>query len=306
MRHTNDVNGRSAALSMLLAMLIIGCIDNYIAIIAKQASLWQFQIVRASMAIPLVVLGSVLGLGTLRPKRLWAVSVRSGLMASAMIFYFGALAFLPIAQALAGLFTSPIFVLLITAFILKQPVGPTRIFAVGLGFIGLILVLDMRLNSFQWVSLLPVIGGALYAMGAVATRQLCEEESTLSMLMMMLVFQFLIGAIALGVIAWIDPTVPEGAAGFMVRSWVWPLDEVFYLIVLQAVGSVIGVGFLIRSYQLGEASYVAVLEYSVFIFGPFFGWILLGQSVTLIQALGIVLIALAGSIIALRSIASSG
>ena len=44
------VNNRKAGLIMVLAMLIIGFIDNYIAVIAKTASLWQFQIMRAGLA----------------------------------------------------------------------------------------------------------------------------------------------------------------------------------------------------------------------------------------------------------------
>ena len=291
---------------MVLAMLIIGFIDNYIVIIAGQASLWQFQIIRASMAIPLVMLASLVGFGTIWPKRLWAVSIRSGLIALAMIFYFGALAFMSIAQALAGLFTSPIFILLITAFILKNPVGKIRIFAVVLGFVGILLVLDTGLSDFSLINLLPVFGGLLYAMGAVATRELCEEESTLSMLIVMLIFQALIGAIALGGVSYMDIPSVAGTDGFMTRLWVWPLDQVFHLIVLQAVGSVIGVGFLIRAYQLGEASYVSVLEYSVFIFGPVFAWFLFGQTVTGLQIVGIVLVAAAGMIIALRSTTRSG
>ena len=291
---------------MILAMLIIGFIDNYIVIIAGQASLWQFQIIRASMAVPLVMLASLVGFGTIWPKRLWAVSIRSGLIALAMIFYFGALAFMSIAQALAGLFTSPIFILLITAFILKNPVGKIRIFAVVLGFVGILLVLDTGLSDFSLINLLPVFGGLLYAMGAVATRELCEEESTLSMLIVMLIFQALIGAIALGVVGYMNIPSVAGTDGFMTRLWVWPLDQVFHLIVLQAVGSVIGVGFLIRAYQLGEASYVSVLEYSVFIFGPVFAWFLFGQTVTGLQMVGIVLVAAAGMIIALRSTTRSG
>ena len=291
---------------MVLAMLIIGFIDNYIVIIAGQASLWQFQIIRASMAIPLVMLASLVGFGTIWPKRLWAVSIRSGLIALAMIFYFGALAFMSIAQALAGLFTSPIFILLITAFILKNPVGKIRIFAVVLGFVGILLVLDTGLADISLINLLPVIGGLLYAMGAVATRELCEEESTLSMLIVMLIFQALIGVIALGGVSYMNIPSVEGTDGFMTRLWVWPLDHVFHLIVLQAFGSVIGVGFLIRAYQLGEASYVSVLEYSVFIFGPVFAWFLFGQTVTGLQMVGIVLVAAAGMIIALRSTTRSG
>lgn len=286
---------------MLAAMMVIGCIDNFIALIARDAGLWQFQILRAAMGLPLVVLASVVGFGTLWALRLWAVALRSFFVAFAMLFYFGSLAFMPLAQALAGLFTSPIFILLITAFILREPVGPARIFAVIIGFIGILLVLDSDWATLTWTSFLPVFGGLFYAMGAVATRQLCEGESTLSMLSMLLIIQAIIGALALAVLGQFELTVPEGAAGFIQRGWVWPVTAALPFILLQAVGSVLGVGLIIRAYQLGSASYVAVYEYSVFISGPFFAWMLFGQTVTAVQTGGILLVAAAGIVIAWRS-----
>ena len=286
---------------MLAAMMVIGCIDNFIALIARDAGLWQFQILRAAMGLPLVVLASVVGFGTLWALRLWAVALRSFFVAFAMLFYFGSLAFMPLAQALAGLFTSPIFILLITAFILREPVGPARIFAVIIGFIGIFLVLDSDWATLTWTSFLPVFGGLFYAMGAVATRQLCEGESTLSMLSMLLIIQAIIGAVALAVLGQFELTVPEGAAGFIQRGWVWPVTAALPFILLQAVGSVLGVGLIIRAYQLGSASYVAVYEYSVFISGPFFAWMLFGQTVTAVQTGGILLVAAAGIVIAWRS-----
>lgn len=286
---------------MLAAMMVIGCIDNFIALIARDAGLWQFQILRAAMGLPLVVLASVVGFGTLWALRLWAVALRSFFVAFAMLFYFGSLAFMPLAQALAGLFTSPIFILLITAFILREPVGPARIFAVIIGFIGILLVLDSDWATLTWTSFLPVFGGLFYAMGAVATRQLCEGESTLSMLSMLLIIQAIIGAVALAVLGQFELTVPEGAAGFIQRGWVWPVTAALPFILLQAVGSVLGVGLIIRAYQLGSASYVAVYEYSVFISGPFFAWMLFGQTVTGVQTGGILLVAAAGIVIAWRS-----
>ena len=230
-----------------------------------------------------------------------AVALRSFFVAFAMLFYFGSLAFMPLAQALAGLFTSPIFILLITAFILREPVGPARIFAVIIGFIGILLVLDSDWATLTWTSFLPVFGGLFYAMGAVATRQLCEGESTLSMLSMLLIIQAIIGALALVVLGQFELTVPEGAAGFIQRGWVWPVTAALPFILLQAVGSVLGVGLIIRAYQLGSASYVAVYEYSVFISGPFFAWMLFGQTVTAVQTGGILLVAAAGIVIAWRS-----
>ncbi|MFL2784998.1 MAG: DMT family transporter [Paracoccaceae bacterium] len=296
-----SINGRAAALTMLAAMLVIGCIDNFISLIARDAGLWQFQVLRSAMGLPLIILASFLGFGTLWALRLWAVALRSFFVAFAMLFYFGSLAFMPLAQALAGLFTSPIFILLITAFILREPVGPARIWAVFIGFIGILLVLDSDWSTLSWISFLPVVGGLFYAMGAVATRQLCEGESTLSMLAMLFLIQAIIGALALAVLGQFEFTVPEGAAGFIQRGWVWPVTAALPFILLQAVGSVLGVGLIIRAYQIGTASYVAIYEYSVFISGPFFAWMLFGQTVTALQTGGIFLIAAAGIVIALRS-----
>ena len=296
-----SINDRAAALTMLAAMLVIGCIDNFISLIARDAGLWQFQVLRSALGLPLIILVSFLGFGTLWALRLWAVALRSFFVAFAMLFYFGSLAFMPLAQALAGLFTSPIFILLITAFILREPVGPARIWAVFIGFIGILLVLDSDWSTLSWISFLPVVGGLFYAMGAVATRQLCEGESTLSMLAMLFLIQAIIGALALAVLGQFEFTVPEGAAGFIQRGWVWPVTAALPFILLQAVGSVLGVGLIIRAYQIGTASYVAIYEYSVFISGPFFAWMLFGQTVTALQAGGIILIAAAGIVIALRS-----
>ena len=296
-----SINDRAAALTMLAAMLVIGCIDNFISLIARDAGLWQFQVLRSAMGLPLIILVSFLGFGTLWALRLWAVALRSFFVAFAMLFYFGSLAFMPLAQALAGLFTSPIFILLITAFILREPVGPARIWAVFIGFIGILLVLDSDWSTLSWISFLPVVGGLFYAMGAVATRQLCEGESTLSMLAMLFLIQAIIGALALAVLGQFEFSVPEGAAGFIQRGWVWPVTAALPFILLQAVGSVLGVGLIIRAYQIGTASYVAIYEYSVFISGPFFAWMLFGQTVTALQTGGIFLIAAAGIVIALRS-----
>ncbi|MDG2230861.1 MAG: DMT family transporter [Paracoccaceae bacterium] len=296
-----SINDRAAALTMMAAMLVIGCIDNFISLIAIDSGLWQFQVLRSAMGLPLIILASFLGFGTLWALRLWAVALRSFFVAFAMLFYFGSLAFMPLAQALAGLFTSPIFILLITAFILREPVGPARIFAVLLGFIGILLVLDSDWSTLNLISFLPVVGGVFYAMGAVATRQLCEGESTLSMLAMLFIIQAVIGALALAFLGQFEFTVLEGAAGFIQRGWVWPVSAALPFILLQAVGSVLGVGLIIRAYQIGTASYVAIYEYSVFISGPFFAWMLFGQTVTALQAGGIILIAAAGIVIAIRS-----
>ena len=72
-------------------------------------------------------------------------------------------------------------------------------------------------------------------------------------------------------------------------------------ITLQAIGAILGIGLIFSAYQIGQASQVAVFEYSALIFGPFFAWVLVGQEVNLNQLFGILFITIAGSLIALRS-----
>ena len=290
-----------AALNMIGAMFLLGFVDIYVAVIAQSISVWQFLCCRGVLAMALVWAMSRAGLGRLRPQRIWAVALRSALIAIGMTFYFGALAFMPIAQALAGLFTSPIFVMLISGFVLRAPIGPWRVVAVLIGFAGILTVLGLQDGLAGWIMLMPVAGGLFYACGSVATRVLCAQEDTLSMLLGILLVQTLLGAGALMVIAGLGIEGAAGAGGFLTRGWVWPMGSALWLVALQAVVSVLGVGLLIRAYQLGEASQVSVLEYTIMIFGPFFGWLLMGQMISMAQAFGIGLIAVSGVIIALRS-----
>ena len=291
----------AAALCMIGAMVLLGFVDNFVATVAEEISIWQFLAVRASIAIPLICFMSMMGLGTMRPKRFWAVAVRSLLAATGLMLYFGSLAFMPIAQSLAGLFTSPIFVLLISAFILKQTIGKWRVIAVAIGFSGILLVLGVQDGAPGWIMMMPVAGGLIYATGSMATRILCSEESTISMLAGIMIVQLIIGTLALvGVTIW-APVVPDGSDGFLLRGLVWPIETVVPYIAMQAIISVAGVFLLIRAYQWGEASQVSVLEYSIMIFGPFFAWLLMEQSITPMMMAGIALIMVAGGIIAVRS-----
>lgn len=285
----------AAAAHMVAAMCVIGVIDNFIALIARDVGLWQFLILRGAVAIPLVVALAALGLGRIAPRRYWAIALRSLSIALAMLFYFGALAVMPIAQALAGLFTSPMFILLISATIMRRKVGPIRILAVLLGFLGVVLVLEPDPARLSAWSLLPVAGGFFYALAALATRTICAGEDTLAMLHGMLVAQVALSLLALAVIG----TWGSGE-GFVLRGWEWPVTQVWPLILLQAVGSVLGVGLIIRAYQLGDATFVGIYEYSVFIFGPAAAWWLFGSGLSGVQTAGIALVAAAGVVIAMR------
>lgn len=290
-----------ASVLMISAMAIIGVIDNVVILLAETVGLWQFHLSRALLMLPLIFGLSLLGLGSMRPKRFGPVILRSVLITLAMLFYFASLAVMPIAQALAGLFTSPIFVLLISVLAMKQRIGPWRIVAVLLGFAGILCVLQLDPYDFDTRSLLPVAGGLFYALSAVITRSHCSDESTVALLAAMIITLGSAGAIGLLVLELFPVAAPDGPDGFAARGWVWQTQPALPWIAIQAVGSTIAVFMLIKAYQVGEPSYVAVFEYSVMIFGPLFAFAAFGQAIGPMQIGGIGLIAIAGALLGWRA-----
>lgn len=291
----------AAALWMMASMLILGVVDNFIVVMAEVISLWQMYVVRLMIALPVIWLLSRGLKQRFWPRNWGPVLLRSFFFASAMLFYFASLAFLPIAQSLAGLFTSPIIVVVITAVFLREPIGVFRIGAVLVGFAGTLAVLQISPASFSPLVVVPLIGGILYALNAVITRRMCDGESTCTLLAGTMGMQGVLGLIGLAVIGLWGVQESDGPLAFVTRGWAWPMEGVGLLLVAHVLASIVGVFCLTRAYQIGEASYVAIFEYSIMIFGPLFAFVWFGQTLAAGQMAGILLIILAGSVIALRA-----
>lgn len=298
---TKDRTLAAAGLITVYAM-VIGFTDNYVRVIADEAGLWQFHFTRTLMAMALLGLVSVpMGL-RLRPVRLSAVVARSAIHGCAMVIYFGALAFLDVALVAAGLFTAPIWVLLISRFVYGHAIGPVRVAAVVIGFVGVILVLGPEaMSGASLPALLPVIAGAMYAMGNIATREWCAQESAETLLAGFFVMLGVIGAVGM-VALWLYPiAVPVGAEGFLQRGPVWPSATFYFWTFVQAAGSLMGVGMMIRAYQITDASKASVLEYMILPASAFWTWALWGTGLAPLAVVGMALIVAAGSMIALRA-----
>lgn len=291
----------AAGLAILAYATIVGFTDNFVQTIARDAGLWQFHFTRTLFAFLLAaVLALPLGL-RLRPRNLRAVAARSLIHAFAMLFYFGSLAFLPVAQVAAALFTAPIWVLLISRFAYGDRIGPFRILAVALGFAGVLLVLGPGQGAgIGPATVLPVAAGALYAMGNIATRRWCGGESPAVLTLGFFLALGLIGAVGMALLALVAPPVPDGAAGFVLRGAVWPTRSFLIWTFVQALGSLVGVGLMVWAYQIADASRVAVYEYAILPASALWAWLLWGQVLHPLAGLGIALIVVAGLVIAAR------
>lgn len=285
----------------LSGMFALGLTDNLIVLVSETSSLWLFQTLRGVVAVGIIAALAMAGFGGLQARRPFWVFLRNFFNASALLIYFGCLAFLPIGVVVSGFLTAPIFVLIFSVLFLGLRAGVVRWVAVALGFAGALMVVWPEGGAPAWLSLMPITAGLFYAISAIGTRAWCEGEGTMVMTFAYIAILGVMGAIGLVVLTVWPVLAPEGAAGWVHRGYVTP-DFVTWLVVLaQAVGSIIGVLLLTKGYQLGEPSFVAINEYSMIIFASFFAWLLWGQTLGLVALAGIGCIILSGGIIAMRS-----
>lgn len=292
---------RLSMICTLSGMFVLGVADNLIPFVSDRSSLWLFHASRTALAMPLLVIVALLGFGTVRANRPFWVLARNFFTATALLIYFGCLAVLPIGIVVAGLFTAPIFVLIFSALFRAESVGIFRWLAVAVGFAGALLVSWPADGGLTLLSILPISAGVFYAIGALGTRAWCEGEDALAMAFAYFFWLGVYGVIGLAVLTMVPIDAPVGAEGWVQRGYVAPDLTMVWVTVAQAAGSIIGVVLLTRGYQLGEASYVAINEYTLIVFASLFAWILWGQTLGAVALLGVSLIVLSGSIIALRS-----
>ncbi|MGL4321213.1 MAG: DMT family transporter [Paracoccaceae bacterium] len=289
-----------AALGLIMVYaLVIGFADNYVRVVAAEAGLWQFHATRSVLAIPLIALIAFVLRHRFLPRHLPSVVARSAIHGFAMLVYFGALAYLPVAIVAAGLFTAPLFVLLISRLLYAQPVTAVQIIAVLVGFGGVVLLLGPQaMTGASLAAILPVLAGALYAMGNIATRRWCAEETAETLLLGFFAALLVLGVIGIVLLALFPQPIPAGTDGFLFRGLMMPSGTFLFWTSVQAVVSVIGVGMMIRAYQIAPAPTVSVFEYIILPMSAIWGMIIWDEVLTPLAMAGMGLIALAGTVIA--------
>lgn len=291
-----------AALLICGYAVVISLTDNFVPMISGGIGVWQFHLTRSAMVIlVLLALAGPLGLN-LRPQRWGPVIARSALMGAAIMIYFGALGFLPVATAAAGLFTAPIFVLLISRFVYGRRFGWVRMVSVAGGFAGVAMVLGPEAASGASVAALcPVLAGFLYGIAIVATREWCEGESTAVLTLGFFVSLAVWGTLGMLLLAVVPMAAADGSTTFVTRGWVVPQAAALGWIMIQALGALVAMALVTRAYQMADASRLTVFEYLTLATAAFWGWVIWGQGQSLMALAGMALIAAAGILIALRS-----
>ncbi|MEL0077036.1 MAG: DMT family transporter [Alphaproteobacteria bacterium] len=298
--HANISPASQGAILLVVGISIFGFSDNLTMLVSDDVGVGQFHFSRSLFAVFMVaLLGKLLGLSII-PKLWKPVLVRTFFMVVAIFLYFSVLPMIPIAEAGAGLFTSPIFVLLFSVIFLKERIGWRRISAVITGSCGVLLVLRPGGEGFSLYHLLPVLSGASYAFGSIITFRYLSDESPLAILMSFIVAIGLCGGIfATGLTMFPVSEELITQAPFLYKGW-QAVDSQFWIWMgVIAAGACLALSMMTRAYQIAQTSYAAIYEYAYLISVGIFSWAFWGVIPGMLSIAGIGLIIFAGILIVL-------
>lgn len=272
---------RLGVLCALIASFSFTLNDVGIKFLSGDYPLHQVVLIRASVGL-LVILAIMIplegGYSLLRTKHIGLHLIRGAFVVAANMLFFLGLAEIPLSEATAIFFVSPLIITVFSVLFLSEKVGPWRWFAVAMGLIGAAVMLRPTPNSFQLAGLLPAGAAFCYAGLHIMTRKMgsTERASTMAFYLQVtfvLVSVFMGLAIGDGRYATQDSLALE----FLLRPWVWPTQ--FDLVVMSGVGvaSAVGGYFISQAYRLSEAALIAPIEYVALILAVFWGIVIFNE-----------------------------
>ncbi len=204
---------------------------------------------------------------------------------------FTALGYLPLADAVAIAFVMPFIMLLLGKYVLNEQVGPRRLIACVVGFIGTLLVIQPSFAAVGWPAMLPLGVAVVFALFMLATRQIAKETDPISL-------QAVSGTIASVAL------LPLMAIGHMLEwpglQFAMPTAQEAWLVV--AIGSVGTLAHLMMTWSLRYApsTTLAPMQYLEIPFATAIGWLIFADLPNGLAAIGILITLAAGLYIILR------
>lgn len=214
--------------------------------------------------------------GLLRSRRpLLQLGRAAGLVGSAVLFLEG-IKTLPMAEATALVFASPLYVTLLSALLLREPWRPWRHAPVLLGFAGVLVVAQPGGAGFDAGMLFPLLSSLAWAGAVLCTRLLSGSDPAPTTILY---------SAALGVLALALPAA-RMAPGVFALQWPW---------LLAMAGSwCIAQWLIVWAYRTAPPSAIAPFSYSQLFWAALLGWLVFGQVPQGTTLLGIALIVLSG------------
>jgi drug/metabolite transporter (DMT)-like permease len=246
---------------MLIALACFSCSDA--ASKAMTATLpaievaWLRFVVFMLLMLSSAALGG--GLDAVRSQRPGLQVIRGlGVLGSSVFFIMG-LRYLPMAEATAISFVSPVFVTALSIPLLREVVGIRRWMAVVVGLIGVLIVVRPGTGAFEASALLPVFSALSWAVALVVTRKMSSSDGPI----VALTYAAVVGLIVTSALVPFD--------------WVTPGWREIGLGLVTGVASTVAQLLVVLAFRHANASVLAPFSYSQLIWSALLGFAIFGN-----------------------------
>jgi drug/metabolite transporter (DMT)-like permease len=222
------------------------------------------------------------GLEALRTNRLAEHVGRGTLQFVSMVCIFIAYHWMPLADAVAITFSSPLFLTMLSIPVLGEKVGRHRWGAVLVGFLGILIMVRPGAGVFSMGALLALVNAGLGASVTIALRRMSLTERPVTLVTYQAIVASVL-SIAVLPFGWVAPTW-SGALG------------------LAAVGLISGVGQILwtQAFKLAPAAVLAPFSYTSMIWAIGLGFFIWGDVPTPLLLVGAAVVVASGLYILYR------
>jgi drug/metabolite transporter (DMT)-like permease len=198
--------------------------------------------------------------GALRTRRLPLQILRSFLLLASTLCNFFALKYLQLVETQSIIFATPLLVALLANPILGERIGWQRLTAIGVGFVGILVITRPGLGTMHPATLLSLAGSVAYAFYNIVTRMLASSDSIATTTL----YSSLAGIVL------VTPVLP----------WVWTTPSsplTWLLLVTTGFYGAFGHWLLVLAHARAPAAILAPFIYSQIIWMLALGYILFGD-----------------------------
>jgi drug/metabolite transporter (DMT)-like permease len=274
----------AAILLLLGALTLLPVMDGCAKLLSETLSVYEITWARYFFhwVILLPILFARYSWRAFTPAKMTMQLARSTILLVGTILFFFGLSYMPVADTLALFFISPLVATLLSALLLKEKVGPRRLGAVIVGFIGALIILRPGIGVFRWPALFSLGSGLCYGFYAIATRKLAGTAPPL----VTAGFTALVGAVVMSLSA----------------PLYWVTPSLFQLAIMVLIGLIAAVGhyLVILSYERAQASLLAPFAYYEIVMAVVVGYVMFGDLPDPWTWVGIAVLAASGIYISLR------
>jgi drug/metabolite transporter (DMT)-like permease len=218
---------------------------------------WLRFLVFAVIMVPAMLPGSPLY--ALQSDRKGLQLMRGVTLLASSLFFISGLRFLPIAEASATGFVSPLFVTALSIFFLGERVGMRRWMATAVGLIGVLIILRPGSSAFHPAAFIPIISALAWACTLIMTRLMSGRERAITTMAYSSITGVCIVS-ALVPFVWVTP------------SW---HDILFGILI--GVASTAGQWIVVLAFRYADASVLAPFQYTQLLWVSILGFMIFGE-----------------------------